>query len=201
MTTKQTLAGMLALVVAAAPLVAAAGCKLLKKGEETKPATAAPATAVPPPPPPTTTAAASEGDVKTDYPNMIPQRETVRLLRNFTVYAAADPNSRKITGLAVGTLVNLKASYGGEWMLIDWPSGVGQLSPGWIQVRLVDNRVQKVETPVDAGVADAAAPVVDAGAPVDAGTTAAVDAGKPEEKADAGHKRPVFKIRLPKATK
>lgn len=77
-----------------------------------------------------------------------------------------------LTRLAPGTLINLKGSHG-NWMLIEWPSGVGQLSPGWIELRANDSRVAEA-TPAPTTTTTA---VVDAGtAPVDAGTEP-VDAG------------------------
>jgi hypothetical protein len=142
-----------------------AGCKK-DKAAETAPATEAPvATAAPAP-----SAAPAPGEVAS-YPGMTPESgRTVRLLQPFAVHQAADNSSPTLSKLNTGTLVNLKGSFS-NWMLIEWPSGVGQLSPGWIELRTNDSRVQQV-------VADAGTPVVDAGTPVvDAG--AAVDAGKP----------------------
>ena len=122
-----------------------------KKGEEASGTSGS--AAPPPPPPPDTAAPAADGEVAT-YPNMVQQGGTVRLLQPFQVRQAADPNSKLLTGLAAGTLVDLKGSYG-NWMMIMWPSGVGQLSPGWIELRSVtDNRVTQVTR--DAGAVDAA---------------------------------------------
>lgn len=137
--------------------------------------------AAPPPPAPADTGAAGpESGEVTTYPNMVPQGGTVRLLQSFQVRQAADPNSKLLTGLSAGTLVDLKNSYG-NWMMIMWPSGVGQLSPGWIELRSVnDNRVTQVTRDAgrdaaivdaapdvavvpDAAVPDAARPLVDGG--------------------------------------
>lgn len=144
----------------------AAGCKK-DKASETAPATeAAPVAATAEP---SAAPSAAPGEVAS-YPGMTPESgRTVRLLQPFVVHQAAENSSPTLSKLGVGTLVNLKGSYS-NWMLIEWPSGVGQLSPGWIELRSNDNRVQQV-------VADAGTTVADAGAVVDAG--AAEDAGRP----------------------
>lgn len=130
----------------------AAGCSKKEAASETAPAaTAAPAADTAAAAPTT----AVPGEVAS-YPNMTPESgRTVRLLQPFVVHQAAENSSPTLAKLGVGTLVNLKGSFS-NWMLIDWPSGVGQLSPGWIELRSNDNRVQQV-------VADAGTPVVDAG--------------------------------------
>lgn len=169
------------LLMLAAPMVMGPLCK---KEEPT-----ANSAETPPPPAPTTevtdAGAAGSGEVAS-YPTQIPFGGTVRLLRSFQVYQAADPASKQLGGLAAGTLVDLKASFS-NWMLIMWPSGVGQLSPGWIQLpNINDSSVTVVQR--DAGVADAAVAVVDAAVPVvDAGALA-VDAGR----RDGG--RPLLRI-------
>lgn len=95
------------------------------------------------------------------YPDMVPQSGTKQLLQPFTVYQAPDTASAVLTRVSVGQWINLKGSRG-NWMLIEWPSGVGQMSPGWIEVRSAsDNRFSQgppvPTTPpplvVDAGVA------------------------------------------------
>lgn len=148
-------------LLAAALLVG--GCK---KKEDTAPSTGSAEA-----PPPGAPGAAVAGGVAT-YPNMTPQGGTVRLLQPFTVHQAADTASPVLSTLGVGTFVNLKGSFS-NWMMIDWPSGVGQLSPGWIELRSIyDPRVTVHQ--VDAGVpvvvvvdAGVAVPVVvDAGAPI-----------------------------------
>jgi 3-oxoacyl-ACP reductase-like protein len=134
-----------------------AGCKKKDAAESAPAGTDAPAATAAAAAPST----AAPGEVAS-YPNMTPEGgRTVRLLQPFVVHQAAENGSATLAKLGVGTLVNLKGSLS-NWMLIDWPSGVGQLSPGWIELRSNDNRVQQV-------VADAGTPVVDAGTPVDAG--------------------------------
>ncbi len=89
--------------------------------------------------------------------------------------------------------------------MIDWPSGPGQLSPGWIHLRKQERHVhtKKTEKP------DAGLPVPpDAGAeePPDAGKDEdkkdeEKDAGKPEKEKEKekekGKIRPRFKFKLP----
>jgi hypothetical protein len=154
----------------------------------------APKADTPPPPPAdpaaaaTTAAPAASGEVA-NYANMVAQSGTVTTQQNIKVYQAADPNSTLLTTLGPGTLVERKGSYG-DWMLIHWPSGVGKLSPGWVQAVYLGS-VPKVVT--DAGApTDAGTPAPqDAGsAPVDAGTKPQ-DAGAPP--ADAG-RRPIIKL-------
>jgi hypothetical protein len=121
-----------------------------------------------PTPPAATPAALAAGQVAT-YPGQVQQGGTVRLLQPFTVHQAADINSPVLTHVGVGQWINLKASYS-NWMLIEWPSGVGQMSPGWIELRgISDPRVQVTATPTVTAVptpAPTPTPVVpDAGTP------------------------------------
>ncbi len=67
---------------------------------------------------------------------------TVELLQGFTVHQAADLNSPVLTRVGRGTLINVKATHS-NWMLIEYPSGVAKMSPGWIDLRNVyDRRVR-----------------------------------------------------------
>ncbi|MFO0758573.1 MAG: hypothetical protein U0359_18920 [Byssovorax sp.] len=91
-------------------------------------------------------AAPANGEVAS-YPGQVQQGGTVRLLQPFTVHQAADINSPVLSHVGVGQWINLKASYS-NWMLIEWPSGVGQMSPGWIELRgISDPRVQVTAAP------------------------------------------------------
>ena len=193
MTTKQGWVGLLAAVMAVGSVATAStGCKYFKKeSEETSSSKPAP----PPEPEPTaasTGSAAASDEVKT-YPNQIPASGTYRLLRNFAVFQEADTNSKRIGGVGEGTIIQLKATLG-QYLLIDWPSGPGIMSPGWIQVALRGNRPDPTvvgEVTVDAGVVDAGivdAGIVDAGKPV-------VDAGKPAT--DGGLVRPKIQLKVP----
>jgi hypothetical protein len=178
--------GMLSVVLVAATLAVGAGCKGSEEVAKTD---------TPPPPPADpasagTAAAASTSDVAS-YPTQVVMGGTITTTQALKVYQAADPSSTLLTSLGPGTLVETKARYG-DWMLINWPSGVGKLSPGWVQSAYL---VPVKQVITDAGAPDAAAPV-DAGAK-DAGTLPTptpVDAGPAPT--DAGTKtRPI--IRLP----
>ena len=84
----------------------------------------------------------SLGEVKT-YPDMTKAGGTFRLLRQFNVHAEADAGSKKLTRLASGTLVDFKNFYR-DWILVMWPSGPGELSPGWIQTKPTSSTVTRV---------------------------------------------------------
>jgi len=192
MTTKQGWVGLLAAVVAVGSVATAStGCKYFKKGESEETSSSKPAP--PPEPEPTATStgsAAASDEVKT-YPNQTPAGGTYRLLRSFYVYQEADTNSKKLGGVGEGTIIHLKASLG-QYLLIEWPSGPGVMSPGWIQVTVRGNRpdptlideVREVDAGVvDAGIVDAGKPVVDAGKPpVDGGNRPRIDLKRPTKK-------------------
>ena len=108
----------------------------------------------------------AESDDVESYPEMTKAGGTFRLLKRFYVYRAADESSKKLTGLAPGTLVDFKFFYH-DWIRIDWPSGPRQLSPGWIHLRKQELNIltKKAEKP-------------------DAGVEVVPDAGKDDEKKD-----------------
>jgi hypothetical protein len=91
---------------------------------------------------------ATNADTITRYDDEVPQGGTVRLKVPFKAYQAADITSKELASLAIGTFVNLKASHS-NWMLIEYPSGIAELSLGWIQLK---NRYDKT------AVEDAQAP-------------------------------------------
>lgn len=117
------------------------------------------------------------------YTDMIPQSGSRPITQAYTVYQGADVGSPVLGKVVPGQTVNLKASRG-TWMLVDWPSAMGQSSSGWIDMRSAAPAPTAVHT--DAGVADAAAPPVDAAAHVDAAAPPVVDAAAPAPAADAG---------------
>ena len=115
------------------------------------------------------------------YPNQVPQSGTKLTKVPFTIHQAADGNSPIVARIGPNTLINLKASFS-SWMLIEYPSGVGQLSPGWINLDIKDRVKVDDAPPPDAGAKDAAA------------EAAAPDAGADAAKGDGG-RVPVVKIR------
>ena len=61
------------------------------------------------------------------------------MLQPFTVHQAADAASPVLSTRRHGDeRPDLKGSFS-NWMLIEYPSGVGQLSPGWIELRSVND--------------------------------------------------------------
>lgn len=96
------------------------------------------------------------------------ERGTVKVtVFSAKIYKEADDTTDHIATLSRGTLVNRKARMG-NWVLIDYPSGVGVLSPAWIFSKHLSTIVEKVD--VDAVLKqDAGVVIVDAGvAKVDA---------------------------------
>lgn len=131
---------LLALVVTT--LLVGAGCK---KKEEPAPETTVTAAPTPPPAPaPTSTASAAPGPGEVQhYPDEVPMgAATVELLQPFTVHQAADLASPVIAHVGRGEMVNIKATHS-NWMLIEYPSAVATMSPGWIDLRnIYDPRVR-----------------------------------------------------------
>ncbi len=175
-----------------------------KKKEEPPPPVA---TEAPPPEPPKEEEPKKE-EPKKEEVKRYPDKEqtdsgTVRvLINNLRVYDDADENGTLLTTLNRGTLVNRKARMG-NWLLIDYPSGVGELSPGWVMATSNYYKVEKDVKPEEVAKQDAAAPAAkqDAAAPAatqDAAPAATQDAA-PAATQDAS--APVIKIpklKLPK---
>jgi hypothetical protein len=124
----------LMLLGAAASLALLVGCK--KSDDSSSASTAAPAAATGAAAAPG--AAPAAGDIGTCPTQEVPMGGTVKLLRAFTVKQAPDPMSPRLTNLGPGTFVDLKASCG-NWMKIMYPVGVGQLGPGWVELREIQN--------------------------------------------------------------
>ncbi len=169
MSIKTTLIGM---IVASLALNIAA-CKKNDATENAAPDTSGNTIGTPAP----TTDTAAPGTVAS-YPTQVNMGSTTRqTLQSFTVKQAADNNSATIGHVSVGTWINIKASYS-NWYLIEFPTGVGQLSPGWIELRggVSDPRLNQNTNPTPTTTTTTTTtvpPVVDAGAPppvVDAGT-------------------------------
>jgi hypothetical protein len=181
------------LSIVALAVVVGASCK---RGEETTPTTdatqATSAAVVAPAPAPT-----ADPNAVASYPNMVAQGGTVTTSQAIKVHQAADPNSTVLTRLGPGTAVERKGSVG-EWMLINWPSGVGQLSPGWVLAASLGPAAVVVP---DAGAPDSG--VKDSGAP-DTGAPATSKIPRPTTNREPtpttgtdkpGPKRPTFKTR------
>jgi len=191
MTIRKSLVGAVAICIALGGMtVSATGCD--KKEEETESEETEEEETKAEPEPEETAAADDTGEVET-YPEMTKAGGTFRLLRPFSVHQAADVNSKKLTGLARGTLVDFK-NFHRDWIMIDWPSGPGELSPGWIQIKPAQRSTltKKEERKEEPKVKDAGAEEVK-----DAGAEDAKDAGAEEVK-DAGTPKKTFKFRRKK---
>ncbi len=177
MSTKTTLMVMMAAALA----LNVAACKKNDPTENANPDSSGDTIGTPAP----NAAAPAAGEVAS-YPTQVNMGSTTRqTLQQFTVKQAADSTSATIGHVSVGTWINIKASYS-NWFLIEFPTGVGQLSPGWIELRggVSDPRLNQNATPKPMVTAPATVvpPVV-----VDAGTPpVVVDAGAPPPVADAG---------------
>lgn len=205
---------------ASAALVLAALLACKKKKDEAPPPSASVAAA----PAPTPSASAAPEPPKDEvkrYPDKEKEEKgTVRVsVANTKVYNEADATTDFKTTLAAGTFVNKKASYG-NWLLVDYPSGVGELSPGWILARMVSHQVVVVdpaelkkqqEEAAKKAAEEAAKKAAEAKADAGAATAAASasankaieDAKKAAEQAAASasaaaSSKPAVKFRLPK---
>lgn len=136
------------------------------------------------------------------YTDEAPESGTVATRAFAKVRKAADDSSQELTQLGAGTNVTRKARKG-AYTLVMWPSGPGQLSPGWVPTSaLSDAKAVATTTPTTSATAAAtAAATVDAGATVaaaDAGAAPAADAGATvAAKADAGVVRVIGAIAPP----
>jgi hypothetical protein len=133
-----------------------------KKEPEAAPANSAPvpvASVVP-------TAEPPKDAVKRYGGNELAETGTVRVKAIAKVFREADAKTEAIISLSPGTLVNRKARMT-TFTLIEYPTGVGELSPGWIETKFIETRVV---TKLDAGVLNDAGvkPKVDAGTPTPA---------------------------------
>lgn len=89
------------------------------------------------------------------YPNMVTEAgQTLRVLTTMKAYQAAANTSATVTEIPVGTLIKVKASLA-DWKLVDWPSGVEQYKPGWVELKVNDPRVQAVATTTPAATSTA----------------------------------------------
>jgi hypothetical protein len=183
----------LSTVVAVTLLFGTGACDKLGigKGKDSAEASASASAATPAPTPVADldAGALKDGEVAT-YPTQTPQGGTRVLNQGFVVYQAADRTSKVLGNLAPGTWVNLKASLA-NWLLIEWPSGVGQLSPGWIEATVNDRRIPFAP---DAGIGDGGAGFLPPSLQPDASVPTTPSAQPvPSGQADAGRGR----LRIP----
>ena len=152
-------------------------CRKKKTEPEATPSATAVASVEPPKAEPK-----KEDEIKRYGADEIAETGSVRIKATAKVFREADSASEAIISLAAGTLVNRKARMA-AFTLIEYPSGVGELSPGWIETRFIDQRVVKVldagRLIADAGVKDAGAKKVDASAPAPTVTPPVPEAAPP----------------------
>ena len=123
----------------AAGLVLGALLACKKKEEPPPAASVAPAPTPEPvksaePPPP------KKDEVKHYADKEVTESGTVRVkVANSKVFREADVTTEAIATLSKGTLVNRKARYT-TFVLIEYPSGVGELSPGWVQQTALEEK-------------------------------------------------------------
>jgi hypothetical protein len=136
-----------------------------KKLEEPAPAASAmvapPAVSISPlpmtTPPPLATAVAVDAGVAVAVPVLgdvkrFPDREkpatgAVKVtLDNSLVYDEPDDKTQSVASLTKGIFVERLATIGTDWILVDFPSGIGKLSPGWIEAKAVGATAQPTVT-------------------------------------------------------
>lgn len=137
---KRTLTAAIAIVIAA--LLA---CK--KKDEEETPpvpsASAEPVAATPDAaaPEPKEEEGPELGDV-TRYKDKEKEIEgVVKVLeKDVKVFNETDENSPNVATLNKDIFVNRLAQVGDDWVLVEFPSGVGELSPGWVEAKFLSDK-------------------------------------------------------------
>jgi hypothetical protein len=65
---------------------------------------------------------------------------------NSLVYDEPDDKTPSVASLTKDIFVERLATIGNDWILVDFPSGVGKLSPGWIEAKSVGVHVAAVTT-------------------------------------------------------
>jgi len=63
---------------------------------------------------------------------------------NAPVYDQPDDKTPSVASLTKDIFVERIATLGGDWLLVSFPSGVGKLSPGWIEAKSVGEQVPAV---------------------------------------------------------
>jgi hypothetical protein len=122
----------------------------------------------PPPvaaPAPAATPEPKIGDVKRYADQEQSSSGTVKVgQQGASVYNQTDERTAAVASLNSGIYVNRLAKMG-DWLLVEFPSGVGQLSPGWVKSSNLDSKVQSVSKDKVASQAPAKKPpTTDAGA-------------------------------------
>jgi hypothetical protein len=80
------------------------------------------------------------------------------------VYDEPDNTTPSVASLSKDLFVVRLATLGTDWILVDFPSGVGKLSPGWIEAKSVGAQVQTISKAAVAAQSATAKPVTTAAA-------------------------------------
>ena len=91
------------------------------------------------------------------------------------VYDAPDNTTPSVASLSKDLFVVRLATLGTDWILVDFPSGVGKLSPGWIEAKSVGAQVQTITKAAVAAQSATATPTAPSAKPA---TTAAASASR-----------------------
>ncbi|HVR19254.1 MAG TPA: hypothetical protein VMS65_06155 [Polyangiaceae bacterium] len=122
-------------------------CK--KKGSEATEASASAAVVAPPPPPPAPTAAPADtpklGDVKryADKEKKSDEAAVRVLSEDLKIFNEADSKTPEVATLPKDALVFRLAELDG-FQLVEFPSGIGQFSQGWVEAKGLSDKPVKV---------------------------------------------------------
>jgi hypothetical protein len=68
----------------------------------------------------------------------------VVLEKDVKVFNETDEDSDHVATLNKGIFVNRLASVDEDWLLVEFPSGVGELSPGWVEAKFLSDKNESV---------------------------------------------------------
>jgi hypothetical protein len=85
------------------------------------------------------------GDVKRFPDKEKPASGAVKVtVDNSLVYDEPDDKTPSVASLTKDIFVERLATLGSDWILVDFPSGVGKLSPGWLEAKSLGEQVTTV---------------------------------------------------------
>jgi len=104
---------------------------------------------------------------------------------NSLVYNEPDEKTPSVASLTKDIFVERLATLGSDWILVDFPSGVGKLSPGWVQAKSLG---EQVATATHATVAGQSKTATLAGSAKPTGSAAPTGSAKPAASTTASAK-------------
>lgn len=185
--------------IPAALFVAQSGCKMKPQPEAAPSASASVAAAAPVAPLPSAAPSAAASEAASAAPpapelgnvKRFPHEEkvvsgAVRVLQDDTkVYDEPDDKTPNVALLSKDVMVFRLATYGDDWLLVEFPSGVGTVAPGWVATKALDVKVNtKVQREAVAKQTKTATVVAPLGSAA-AATASAALAGTPAPAATA----------------